>query len=120
MEWVAEHLGISTAAAWLVVAVALAQLSVQVFCLIDIRRRQAPAFGGRLVWAAAVVLGGTLGSITYLVLGRGPEREPASERTVPAAPRPGRERHDDADDELHHAVDLLYGGGGASGGGTPA
>jgi hypothetical protein len=46
-------------------------LALLVYCLIDLMRRDSVTGGNKLVWAAVIVLLGTLGQIVYLIVGRG-------------------------------------------------
>ncbi len=49
----------------------LASLGLLIFCLVDLFRGERKVKGGnKLVWALIIVLGGTLGQILYLLLGR--------------------------------------------------
>ncbi len=49
----------------------LASLGLLIFCLVDLFRAERKVKGGnKLVWALIIVLGGTLGQILYLLLGR--------------------------------------------------
>jgi hypothetical protein len=41
-----------------------------IYCLIDLIRRETVSGGNKLVWAAVIILLGTLGQIVYLVVGR--------------------------------------------------
>jgi hypothetical protein len=47
------------------------ELALLIYCLVDLIRRDAVTGGNKLIWAAVIVLLGTLGQIAYLVVGRG-------------------------------------------------
>ncbi len=49
---------------------ALVQLALQVYALIDLARRARVAGGNKWLWAVIIVLGQLLGSVVYLVVGR--------------------------------------------------
>ena len=51
-----------------IVVIALALL---IYCLVDLIRRDSVVGGNKLVWAAVIILLGTLGQIVYLIVGRG-------------------------------------------------
>lgn len=76
------------------------QLSLQVFGLVDLSRREAVPGGRKWVWAVVIVLGTLVGALAYLVLGR---RAPGAPE--PAAPSPGT-----ADAARSRTIDRLYGG----------
>jgi hypothetical protein len=42
-----------------------------IYCLVDLIRRERVTGGNKLVWAAVIILLGTLGQIVYLIVGRG-------------------------------------------------
>jgi Phospholipase_D-nuclease N-terminal len=47
------------------------ELALLLYCLADLIRRDTVAGGNKLVWAAIIILLGTLGQIVYLIVGRG-------------------------------------------------
>ena len=51
-----------------IIAIGLALL---IYCLVDLIRRESVTGGNKLVWAAVIILLGTLGQIVYLIVGRG-------------------------------------------------
>lgn len=82
-------------------AVALVQITLQVYGLIDLARR--PVSGVTLpkwIWALIILLGELVGAIAYLVAGRRPV--PAEEGAAGAAGPPAPER-------AERAADILYG-----------
>ena len=55
----------------IVIPLAVAELALVVFCLVDLFRADRRVRGGnKLVWALVVVLVGTLGPLAYLFFGR--------------------------------------------------
>jgi hypothetical protein len=51
-----------------VIAVSIGLL---IYCLVDLVRREQVTGGNKLVWAAVIVVLGTLGQVAYLIFGRG-------------------------------------------------
>ncbi len=54
----------------LLVPLVLVQIGIQVFALIDLIRRARVKGGNKVLWAIIVLLGGLLGALVYIVLGR--------------------------------------------------
>jgi len=48
----------------------LLQLALQVFCIIDLIKREKVRFGNKLLWGAVIVLFNILGPVFYLLFGR--------------------------------------------------
>ena len=48
--------------------VILIQLGLQVYCLIDLHKREKVRFDNKMIWVLIIILGSLLGSILYLVL----------------------------------------------------
>lgn len=46
------------------------QLSLQVYCLVDLVRRTRVAGGNKLIWGVVIAIGQVLGPVVYLVFGR--------------------------------------------------
>jgi hypothetical protein len=46
-------------------------LALLIYCLVDLIRRDTVTGGSKLIWAAVIILGSTLGQIVYLIVGRG-------------------------------------------------
>jgi hypothetical protein len=61
-----SHLDLALLAPIVVIVAALL-----IYCLYDLIRRESVTGGNKLVWAAVIILLGTLGQIVYLVVGRG-------------------------------------------------
>lgn len=55
----------------LILPLALLQLGLQVWALVDLARRPAVKGGNKTLWAVLVVFGGILGALIYLALGAG-------------------------------------------------
>jgi hypothetical protein len=60
------HLDWAILAPIIVIATALL-----IYCLVDLIRRETVTGGNKLVWAAVIIVLGTLGQIVYLIVGRG-------------------------------------------------
>jgi hypothetical protein len=60
------HLDAAILAPIIVIAAALL-----IYCLVDLIRRETVTGGNKLVWAAVIIVLGTLGQIVYLIVGRG-------------------------------------------------
>lgn len=57
---------------WAILApIILLAAALLVYCLVDLIRRETVTGGNKLVWAAVIIILGTLGQIVYLVVGRG-------------------------------------------------
>ena len=80
-------------------ALVLVQLSLQVWGLLDLSRREVVPGGRRWVWALVILFGNLLGAIVYLVVGRSAPL-PATFEDLPGGDRSGKRRA---------AVDRLYG-----------
>jgi hypothetical protein len=52
------------------IPVALIQLSMQVYCIVDLVKREKVRFDNKLLWGAVIILFSIIGSAVYLVLGR--------------------------------------------------
>ena len=88
----------------LIAAMAVVQVALLAFVLVDLVRRPAAAvtFGSRLPWFVIVIVAEFVGPILYLAVGR---------RDVPMRDGAVPERADDAGgrDRAQRTVDLLYG-----------
>ena len=62
----ASHLDLAVLAPIIAIAAALL-----IYCLYDLVRRETVTGGNKLVWAAVIILLGTLGQFIYLIVGRG-------------------------------------------------
>ena len=68
LQWFTSH-GISTPLAIAIVALGVTQLTLQIWALVDLIRRPAPA-QRKVVFALVIVLVGLVGAIAYLAVGR--------------------------------------------------
>src|SRR5512132_297742 len=84
---------------WVLVGIlAVAQLGLMVFALVDLVRRERVAGGHKWIWLLVILFGNLLGPLLYLAVGRTPP--PASEANGPRPPAP---------DRAQRAADVLYG-----------
>ena len=88
--------GLSPTALILLGCLALAQLALQVYALIDLFRRPTVTGGRRWVWLLVILLGNLLGAIIYLAVGRSGPPELTDDRGGSA-------------DARERALDRLYG-----------
>ena len=68
LHWFNSH-GISTPLAIAIVALGVTQLTLQIWALVDLVRRPAPA-QRKAVFALVIVLAGLVGAVAYLAVGR--------------------------------------------------
>ena len=68
LHWFNSH-GISTPLAIAIVALGVTQLTLQIWALVDLIRRPAPA-QRKAVFALVIVLAGLVGAVAYLAVGR--------------------------------------------------
>ena len=90
-----------TAALIAVLALVAVQLSLQVYSLIDLARRNAVLYERKWIWVLVILLGNLLGAIVYLVLGRKPLQAHAEEVEPPDA---GNRK-----EKVDRTIDMLYG-----------
>ncbi|MEO7963943.1 MAG: PLDc N-terminal domain-containing protein [Gemmatimonadaceae bacterium] len=83
-------------------ALALLQLSLQAWGLVDLSRRSVVPGGRKWVWAVVIVLGGVVGAAAYLAVGRGA----ASDAVLPGGAAASRLEDEAA---RQRAIDRLYG-----------
>lgn len=103
MSAISDTLGVSTAVATVILALAVIQLAVQIYALIDLARRTHVTGGKRWVWLLVILFANLIGAILYLAIGRAtpPIAEPVQD---PAAAETAAER-------ARSTADLLYGPG---------
>ena len=65
-----QLLALSPAAKIAILLVILAQCILQIYCVVDVVRRPVVTGGNKWIWAAVIVVGGFLGSLLYLGMGR--------------------------------------------------
>lgn len=80
-------------------ALVIVQVSLQVWGLLDLSRREVVPGRRKWVWALVILLGNLVGAIAYLVVGRNAPL-PATSDDLPSGDRAGNRRA---------AVDRLYG-----------
>jgi hypothetical protein len=98
---IADTLKISGGAWVALVAIAVVEVALAIYCIVDIVRRPAVSGGHKWVWIVIVALFNLIGSIVYLAVGRAqPE---AAETRAEAAPEAA------ARGKAAAAADLLYG-----------
>jgi len=95
--------GVSTTVVYVLLGVAVLQVALQAWALVDLARAERVVGGKKWLWAVAIVFLSTgLGAVLYLAIGRRvPEK--VSEPDLPTAGSAGR---------TARAVDTLYGTGG--------
>ena len=81
------------------IALGAVQLSFQVFALVDLSRRPVVPGGRKWLWALLVVLGGLIGALLYLALGR----------STPASTPGTAESQAGSEAVRRRAIDELYG-----------
>ncbi|MGH7713336.1 MAG: PLD nuclease N-terminal domain-containing protein [Gemmatimonadaceae bacterium] len=89
--------GLPTPVLVALIALGVVQLTLQIVALVDLARRQIVAGGRKWVWVVVTVLGGLIGALAYLAVGRTAPRFGADE---PQAGNEGARRR---------ALDTLYG-----------
>jgi hypothetical protein len=100
VQRIAEQLGVSEVVVVALAAFVVAQLALQVYCLVDLARRPAVTGGRKWLWALVIVfVSGVVGSILYLAVGR--QVAPVDEHAaLPEA---------DSTRTTQEVIDLLYG-----------
>src|SRR6476659_5298716 len=68
LQWFTSH-GISQRLAIAIIALGVTQLTLQIWALVDLVRRPAPA-QRKVVFALVIVLAGLVGAVAYLAVGR--------------------------------------------------
>jgi hypothetical protein len=68
LHWLTSR-GISTPLAIGIIALGVVQLTLQIWALVDLSRRPAPA-QRKVVFAGVIVLAGLVGALAYLAVGR--------------------------------------------------
>ena len=101
LHWFASR-GISAPIAIAIIALGVIQLSLQLWALVDLIRRPAPA-QRKAIFAAVTVLGGLLGAIAYLAVGRSMLDQEARSESWRGAGEAGTEA------ARKRALDRLYG-----------
>jgi hypothetical protein len=101
-EALASFAGLPIAARIAISLLILVQLTMQVFCLFDLTRRERVAGFPKWGWALVIVLGELIGPILYLAIGR--KTPVMAEDPMRAASAPPATA-----DRAEHAADVLYG-----------
>ena len=97
MDQLAHRLGVSTAVAVVILVLLIVQLSLQIYSLVDLARRDEVRGGKKWVWVLVIAFGNLVGALVYLVAGTKPER------VIPGGASAA------ASDAARRAVDTLYG-----------
>jgi hypothetical protein len=97
LDQLAQRLGVSTTVAALILALFIVQLSLQLYALVDLMRRDAVRGGKKWVWLLVIAFGNLLGALVYLIAGTRPER------IIPGGASTA------SSDAARRAVDALYG-----------
>jgi hypothetical protein len=101
LDWLAARLGISPTIVGLVLGLIVLQLSLQVYALVDLARRDRVRGGHKWLWALIIAFGNLVGAIVYLAVGRAP-----AEVDIPSTASGASTAGGDAG---RRAVDSLYG-----------
>ena len=101
LSWFSSR-GISTPSAIAIIALGFIQITLQIWALVDLIRRPAPA-QRKLVFAAVIVLLGLVGAIAYLGFGRSMLDEESRAASARGGTGSGSE------EARRRAVDQLYG-----------
>jgi hypothetical protein len=101
VDSLADALGTSTTIAVFIVILAVVQIAVQIFDLIDLARRRYVTGGKKWVWLLVILFGNLVGAILYLAIGRQepPAIEPDLSDVGGASPS----------ERARAAADVLYG-----------
>ena len=99
LDKLARLTGVSPLIVAILLVVAVVQISMQVYALVDLARRDAVEGGKKWLWVLAIVLGSLPGTIAYLAVGR-----PSSKVDIPRAGS-GTNTPGEA---ARRAVDVLY------------
>jgi Phospholipase_D-nuclease N-terminal len=99
LDKLARHIGVSPLIVGILIAVAVVQIAMQVYALVDLARRDVVEGGNKWVWLVAIALGNLLGTIAYLAVGR-----PAAKVDTPRAAG----ANTSGDEAARRAVDVLY------------
>lgn len=99
MSSIADTLGVSIAAAAVILALVVVQLAIQIYALVDLARRRQVTGGKRWVWLIVILFGNLVGAILYLAIGR----------ATPPAVEPEHDPGASPGDRTRAAADLLYG-----------
>jgi hypothetical protein len=91
-----QRTGLSPLIVAIIVVLGVVQITMQVYALFDLTRRETVEGGKKWVWAAAVLIGGLLGTIAYLAVGRPPVKVDVADAGIPK------------DEAARRAVDVLY------------
>lgn len=70
MANLADRLGVSTSVLVLLGVLAIAQVGLAVFALVDLWKRDRVAGGRKWLWAVLIVIGNFAGPVLYLAVGR--------------------------------------------------
>ncbi len=97
LHWLTVR-GISTPLAIAIVALGVVQLTLQIWAVVDLVRRPAPA-QRKVVFAVVIVLGGLIGGLAYLAVGRPMLKAEGRDATAESGNEAARRR----------ALDRLYG-----------
>ena len=99
LDDLARRAGVSPLIIAILLAVAVVQIAMQVYALVDLARRDVVLGGKKWLWVAAIALGSLPGTIAYLAVGRPP----------PKVDTPRAAGASTAGDEAaRRAVDVLY------------
>jgi hypothetical protein len=103
MTDLAGRLGVSTPVLVLIGMLAIVQIGLAVFALVDLWKRDRVAGGHKLLWVALILIGNFAGSVLYLAIGRDVPPEVVEQ---PASHLDSSLSHSE---RIRRGVDALYG-----------
>jgi hypothetical protein len=101
LDWLAGRLGVSPTVAGLVLGLIVVQLTIQVYALVDLARRDRVRGAPKWLWAVIIAFGNLVGAIVYLAVGRSPADVDIPSSASGASTAGG--------ESARRAVDALYG-----------
>jgi hypothetical protein len=103
MSDLADRLGVSTPVLALIGILAIAQIGLALFALVDLWKRDRVAGGHKWLWVALILIGNFAGSVLYLAIGRDAPPEIVEQ---PASHLDNSLSHSE---RIRRGVDALYG-----------
>ena len=101
LDWLAGRLNISATVAGVMLGLIVVQLSLQIYAVVDLVRRDRVRGDRKWVWALVIAFGNLVGAIVYLAVGRAPAQVDIPATTSGANTAGG--------EAARRAVESLYG-----------